>query len=118
MEHHQISKLLKNSAVLKSVTRKWIEVHDLSNEKHSLNKKIKFKTPLLRSDLCVAYIVVKGTVTVAETNTNNQTDKKLAFDNNAPFRCIWKHHHASQKSIIHSSTKLKILILLYQCMIC
>ena len=30
MEHFKISKLLNDSTVLKFVTRKWIEVHDLS----------------------------------------------------------------------------------------
>ena len=31
MEHYKIFKLLSNSAVSKFVTRKWIEVNDLSN---------------------------------------------------------------------------------------
>ena len=30
MEHHKISKLLKDSTVSKFVTRKWIEVSELS----------------------------------------------------------------------------------------
>ena len=48
---------------------------------------------MVRSDLCDysdAYIVIKGTVTVADPN-NNAYNKKLAFKNNAPFiSCILK----------------------------
>ena len=48
---------------------------------------------MLRSDLrdfSVAYIVVKGKITVANPN-NNAYDKKLALKNNAPFTtCISK----------------------------
>ena len=33
MEHHKISKLLNDSTVFKIVTRKWIEVNDLSGNK-------------------------------------------------------------------------------------
>ena len=43
---------------------------------------------MLQSDLCDysdAYIAVKGTVTVTDSNNNNAFDKKLAFKNNAPF---------------------------------
>ena len=65
MEHHKISKLLKDSTVLKCFIRKWVEVNDLSNSQYSVNKNMRFETPMLRSDLCDyrdAYIVVKGTI--------------------------------------------------------
>ena len=42
---------------------------------------------MLQSDLCDyndAYIVVKETITVKDRN-NNAYDKKLAFENSAPF---------------------------------
>ena len=42
------------------VTKKWIEVHDQSEKNYNVNKKIRIKTPMLRSDLCGAYIFVKG----------------------------------------------------------
>ena len=75
------------------ITKKWIEVHDQSNEICSINKQIRFKTPMLRSDLCDysdAYIVVKRDFTFANPN-NNAYDKKIAFENNAPFNnCIIK----------------------------
>ena len=48
---------------------------------------------MLRSDLCDysnAYIAVKRTITVTVPD-NNVYDKKLAFENNAPFTsCILK----------------------------
>ena len=51
----------------KFVTGKWIKVNDLSDGQYSVNKNIKFKTPMVRSNLCDykdAFIVVKETVTV------------------------------------------------------
>ena len=41
MEHHKISKLFDNSALLKFVTRKWIEVNDLSGSQQFCSKKQK-----------------------------------------------------------------------------
>ena len=66
----------------------------ISLEKHTmLTNQIRFKTPILRSDLCDysdAYIVVKGKITVTNPD-NNAYDKKSAFKNNAPFiSCISK----------------------------
>ena len=34
------------------VTTKWIEVHDQSEKYYDVNKEIRIKTPMLRSDLC------------------------------------------------------------------
>ena len=79
----------------KFATREYVKVNSLSNE----NKSIRFKTPMLRSNLCDysdAYILVKGTITVtalgANNGTNNIRDKKnrpLILKNNAPFAsCI------------------------------
>ena len=75
------------------VTKKWIEVYDQSGRDCRVNKEIRIKTPMLRSDLCDfsdAYIVVKGEITV--TNPNNaKRNKAVAFKNNAPFiNCISK----------------------------
>ena len=93
------------------VTKKWIEVYDQSGGNYNVNKEIRIKTSMLRSDLCDysdAYIVVKGTITVAKkiftaddfeapnntadnanaSNTANDNafgEKKLVFKNNAPF---------------------------------
>ena len=75
------------------VTKKWIEVYDQSGGNYNVNKEIRIKTSMLRSDLCDfsdAYIVVKGDITV--TNPNNaKRNKAVAFKNNAPFiNCISK----------------------------
>ena len=37
---------------MKILKRKWIEINDLSCGHYSVNKNVKFKTPMLRSDLC------------------------------------------------------------------
>ena len=49
------------------VTKKWIEVYDQSEGNYNVNKEIRIKTSMLRSDLCDfsdAYIVAKGNITV------------------------------------------------------
>ena len=84
-----------------------MEVHGQSGnaeDRHKPSKQIRFKTLVLRSDLCdftTAYIVVKVTVTVTYPN-NDVYDKKLAFKNNA------RGFFAFQKLIIHSLTMQKI----------
>ena len=48
-------------------TKKWIEVYDQSQGNQDINKDIRIKTSMLRSDLCDfnnAYIVVKGNITI------------------------------------------------------
>ena len=50
---------------------------------------MRFKTPVLRSNVCdysPAYIIVKGRITAGGTNHANKRNKKLTFKNNAPFR--------------------------------
>ena len=75
------------------VTKKWIEVYDQSEGNYNVNKEIRIKTSMLRSDLCDfsdAYIVVKGDITVTEPD-NAKRNKSVAFKNNAPFiNCISK----------------------------
>ena len=49
------------------VTEKWIEVYDQLEGNYNINKEIRIKTSMLRSDLCDfndAYIVVKGDITL------------------------------------------------------
>ena len=73
MRHYKISKLLNDSTVLKFVTREWIEVNDLSGVQYSSNKNTRFKTRMLRLDLCYysdAYIVVKGTIDILVAAAN------------------------------------------------
>ena len=70
MEYGKINNLLlsedNESELSKFVTREYVRVNsllDIYNE----NKSIRFKTPMLRSNLCDysdAYILVKDTITV------------------------------------------------------
>ena len=76
------------------VTKKWKERYDQSEKNKSVNKEIRIKTSMLRSDLCDfsdAYIVVKGDITLESDNIANKHNKNLVFKNNAPFKsCIIK----------------------------
>ena len=121
MEFQKITNFLDvtsdNKDLPKFVTKKWIEVYDQSEGNYNVNKEIRIKTSMLRSDLCDfsdAYIIVKGNITVNKktftaddieesnntlananaTNTANNNafgEKKLVFKNNALFiNCISK----------------------------
>ena len=76
--------------MLRFIIKKWVEVYDQSGnaeDRYKPSKQIRFKTSMLRSNLCDfrdAYFVVKGTITVPDPNNANY-DNKLAFKNNAPF---------------------------------
>ena len=103
MEYDKINNLLlsedsESEQLSKFVTREYVRVNSLSNA-YNENKSIRFKTPMLRSDLCNysdAYILGKGTVTVTapgvNNNANNIRDKKdrpFILKNNVPFvSCI------------------------------
>ena len=95
--------------------KKWVEVHDQSgsvDDRYKPSKEIRFKTLMIRSDLCNysdAYIVVKGRITVTDPNNANY-DKKIAFKNNAPFTsCISKIYN----TLIDNTQDLDILIPMY-----
>ena len=74
-------------------TKNWIEVYDQSEKTYDVEKKIRIKTPKLRSDLCDfsdAYIVMKGVIVVTNPD-DTKRNKVVAFENNAPFtNCISK----------------------------
>ena len=73
-----------NKDLPRFVTKKWIEVYDQSQENYDVNKEIRIKTSMLRSDLCYfsdSYIVVKGTITV--TKKTFTTDDIEAPNNTA-----------------------------------
>ena len=72
----------ENEKLSKFVTREYVRVNSLSNT-YNENKSIRFKTPMLTSNLCDysdAYILVKGTITVTaprvNNNANNIRDKR------------------------------------------
>ena len=97
MEYQKIKNLLGNlpDKVPRFITKKWIEVHDQSGETYNTNKQVRFKTSMLRSDLCDysdAYIVVKGIVTVcADERDRDETNRQVILKNGAPFiSCISK----------------------------
>ena len=79
MKYQKIINLLGNipDKVPRFITKRWTEVHDQSGGTYNTNKQIRFKTSMLRSDLCNysdVYIVVKGKITVTNPN-NNAYDK-------------------------------------------
>ena len=61
MEHYKISKLLNDLTESKFVTKKWVEVNDLSSGQYSVNKNIRFiklhgyKTSMLRQ----IYVIIE-----------------------------------------------------------
>ena len=79
-------------------TKNWVEINDESKESYSAGSDIKFKTTMLRSNLCDyadAYILVKGTITVTGAGTDaaaRQADEKdngVILKNCAPFtKCL------------------------------
>ena len=75
----------------KFVIKNYVKVNSLSNT-YNANKSIRFKTPMLRSDLCDyadAYILVNGTITVAGNQPRERQNRPLVLKNNAPFvSCI------------------------------
>ena len=94
MEYDKINNLLlseESEKLSKFVTREYVSVNSLSNM-YNENKSIRFKTPMLRSDLCDyvdAYILVNGTITVAGNNRRDRQNKPLILKINAPFvSCI------------------------------
>ena len=83
MEYNKMNNLLgsRPDKVPRFVTKKWIEVNEQSGIPYNTNKQIRFKTSMLRSDLCDysdAYIVVKGTITVNSAEGDDELrDKKI-----------------------------------------
>ena len=97
MECDKINNLLlsednESEQLSKFVTREYVEVNSLLNT-YNENKSIRFKTPILRSNLCDysdAYILVKGTITVngivnGAENEILRRNRPLILKNNAPF---------------------------------
>ena len=117
MEYQEITNLLgtKIDEIPRFITKKWLEVHDQSgsaDDRYKLNKQIRFKTSMLRSDLCDysdVHIVVKGTITVTDPD-NDAYDKKLTLKNNAPFvSCISKIN----KTLIDNAADIDIVMPMY-----
>ena len=93
MEYGKINNLLSSESenLSKFVTREYVKINSLSNT-YNENKSIRFKTPMLRSDLCDyadAYILVNGTITVTGNHPRDRQNRPLILKDNAPFiSCI------------------------------
>ena len=101
MEYQKITNVLGTmpDEVPRFITKKQIEVHDQSGnaeDRYKPSKQIRFKTSILRSDLCDfsdAYIVVKGTITLTKDAAREFIDvrnRSLAFKSNTFTNCISK----------------------------
>ena len=88
MEYDKIlSEDNESEKLSKFVTREYVRVNSLLNT-YNENKSIRFKTPMLRSNLCDysdAYILVKGTITDSGNNLRDRQNRPLILKNNAPF---------------------------------
>ena len=100
MEYDKINNLLDSESenLSEFVTRQYVKVNSLS-DMYNENKSIRFKTPMLWSDLCDysdVYILVKGTITVngvvnGVENEILRRSRPLILKNNAPFvSCMTK----------------------------
>ena len=99
------------------ITKKWVEVHDQSGsaeDRYKPSKQIRFKTSMLRSDLCDfsdADIVVKVTLTkAANRDFIDVRNRFLALKNNAPFtNCTSKINNV----LIDNAVDLDVVMPMY-----
>ena len=80
MKYDKINNLLGSEIenLSKLVTREYVRVNSLSNT-YNENKSIRFKTAMLKSDLCDyadVYILVNGTITVTTNEGANNIREK------------------------------------------
>ena len=101
MEYQKIANLLDGKTSNKPSkfrTKNLVEINDESRGTYNVNGQIKFKTTMLKFSLCDysdAYILVKGTITIAGAGDDaaarqaDERDKGVIFKNCAPFiNCI------------------------------
>ena len=114
MQYHKINNLLDSESknLSKFVTRDYVKVNSLSNT-YNENESIRFKTPMLMSDLCDytdAYILVNGTITVAGNQPRDRQNRPLILKNNAPFvSCITRINN----ELIEDADDLDIVMPMY-----
>ena len=116
MQYQRITNLLGSTSDKgpRFIAKKWIEVYDQSGGAYNTSKQIRFKTSMLRSDLCDysdAYIVVKGIFAVsADEKDRDERNRQIILKNNAPFiNCISKINGA----LIENAEDLDIVMSLY-----
>ena len=121
MEYDKINNLLlsednESEQLSKFVTRENVRVNSLLDT-YNKNRSIRFKTPMLRSNLCDysdAYILVNGTITVTAAeganNIREKRNKPLILKNNAPFvSCITRING----ELIEDADDLEIVMPMY-----
>ena len=114
MEYDKISNLLGSQSenFSKFVTREYVRVNCLSNTYYE-TKSIRFKTPMLRSDLCDyadAYILINGKIIVTGNNSRYRQNRLLILKNNEPLvSCITKING----ELIEDAEDLDIVIPMY-----
>ena len=117
MEYDKINNLLlsednEREQLSKFVTTEYVKVNSLSNT-YNEDKSIRFKTPMLRSNLCNysdAHILVNGTITVAGNSQRDRQNRPLILKNNAPFiSCITRING----ELIEDADDLDIVMTMY-----
>ena len=118
MEYQKITNLLDDTTnqLSKFRTKNWVEINDESKGR-CYNSNIRFKASIIRSNLCDysdAYIFVKGTITVPNTEDAgaavNNYNKILIFKKCAPFTdCITKINNTQ----VDDAQKIDILMPMY-----
>ena len=94
-----------------------VEINDESQGMHNKDHQIKLKTSMLRSGLCDysdAYILFKGSITVANTATqvqpNNGANKKVLFKNCSPFSSFISRINNAQVDDAHNIDTLMPIV--------
>ena len=96
MEYQKIVNLLDSTSNQPSKfrTKNWVEINDESKDLYKPGSDIKFKTTMLRSNLCDytdPYILVKGTIAItgagdaAAARRADERNKGVIFKNCIPF---------------------------------
>ena len=101
MEYQKVINLLEKTPnqPTKFRTKKWVEINDESRGTYNTNSQIKFTTSMVRSSLCDysdAYIIVSGTITVAEVaGGGGNNNVQVVLKNCASFtNCIREINNA------------------------
>ena len=115
MKYKKITNLLDKTPdqPTKFRTKNWVEINDEERGTYNTNNQIKFKTSILMSSLCDysdAYILAKGTITVARVAAPApayNAGKKVVFKNCAPFTDYISETNNTQ---IHNAKPIDVII--------
>ena len=116
MEYDKINNLLlsedkESEQLSKFVTREYVRVNSLLDT-YNENKSIRFKTPMLRSNLCDysdAYILVNGTITVTGNHPRDRQNRPLILKNKPFISCITRING----ELIEDADDLDIVMAMY-----